>query len=303
MRHEEGAPRTSNPWRGIGVAVCAILTVATAVFGFIILPVFGNGGGLGYWAAICQAFGVPYTYTQSSAYRRPPAVIASDVVWTPAKLAELATVPQADVTHGGLIALNCFACHGRDGTNRSGWIPNLAGMDIESLYKQLQDYRSQHRQWPVMNALAGVLSDVELRDVAAYFSDLPGGLARFDGELAPAAGRSYRSSDPAERLVYAGDPTRGIAPCAACHGLGSGKKRGAPTLVGQQPAYIERQLFAFQQGMRHNDQGEQMRVIAKQLKPEEIHGLAQFFVALDAGPSGKLAAETIASPSSATAAP
>jgi cytochrome c553 len=48
-------------------------------------------------------------------------------------------------------------------------------------------------------------------------------------------------------------------------------------LQGQHAAYIERQLGEFAQGIRQNDIFEQMRAIAKQLTPEEMHALATFY--------------------------
>ena len=65
-------------------------------------------------------------------------------------------------------------------------------------------------------------------------------------------------------------------PCSACHGPG-GYKLGAPALQGQHADYIERQLAAFAQGIRQYDIFEQMRVIAKQLTPDEMHALAAFY--------------------------
>jgi cytochrome c553 len=85
-----------------------------------------------------------------------------------------------------------------------------------------------------------------------------------------------RQHDPGIRLVFAGDPERGIPPCAACHGPGD-QKLGAPALRGQRPEYIERQLAAFAQGMRQNDINEQMRVIAQELTADEMHALAAFY--------------------------
>ena len=76
--------------------------------------------------------------------------------------------------------------------------------------------------------------------------------------------------------IHAGEPQRGIPPCSACHGPG-GYKLGAPALEGQHAAYIERQLGEFAQGMRQNDILEQMRVIAKQLTPDEMHAVAAFY--------------------------
>jgi cytochrome c553 len=70
-----------------------------------------------------------------------------------------------------------------------------------------------------------------------------------------------------------------IPPCSACHGPG-GYKLGAPALQRQQPNYIEEQLIAFAQGLRQNDIFEQMRIIARQLTPDEMHSIAVFYGAL-----------------------
>ena len=96
------------------------------------------------------------------------------------------------------------------------------------------------------------------------------------GLRVPEGDRSLRQSNPAIRLVFAGDPARGIAPCSACHGPG-GYKLGAPALQRQRTTYIESQLLAFAQGMRQNDISEQMRTIAKELTPEEMHAVAVYY--------------------------
>jgi cytochrome c553 len=67
----------------------------------------------------------------------------------------------------------------------------------------------------------------------------------------------------------------------ACHGPGN-HKLGAPQLKTQQPAYIKRKLAAFAQGFRQNDINEQMRPIATQLTPEEMHLVAEFYGTLAA---------------------
>jgi cytochrome c553 len=146
-------------------------------------------------------------------------------------------------------------------------------MDAPAVYKQLDDFRSSKRLWDVMNGIAAALTDQETVDVATYFASRAVGLPSISGEGAPQAGHSLRQTDPAIRLVFAGDPGRGIPPCSACHGPG-GHKLGAPALHGQHAAYIERQLAAFAQGMRQNDINQQMRTIAKQLTPAEMHAIA-----------------------------
>jgi len=120
------------------------------------------------------------------------------------------------------------------------------------------------------------LSLQDSADVAAYFATQRGGLPTLTGNRVPEPGRSLRESDPAKRLIFAGDPERGIPPCSACHGPG-GYKLGAPALQGQQPNYIDEQLIAFAQGMRQNDIFEQMRIIARGLTPDEMHAVAVFY--------------------------
>ena len=149
-------------------------------------------------------------------------------------------------------------------------------MNPAVIYKQLDDYRSGKRLWGVMSAIATALTDQDSADVAAYFAHRRGGLAPVAGEGVPQGGRSLRQRDPAIRLVFAGDPERGIPPCAACHGPGA-QKLGAPALRGQHAEYIERQLAAFAQGMRQNDINEQMRVIAHELTPDEMHAVAGYY--------------------------
>ncbi len=123
--------------------------------------------------------------------------------------------------------------------------------------------------------VASLLSPQDMADVASYWASRPG-LPHYGTERVPANGYSLHQSDPTTRLVYAGDPERGIAACSACHGPG-GHKLGAPALQGQQAAYLEHQLVAFATGLRGNDINEQMRTVARQLTADERRELAAFY--------------------------
>ncbi|MBV8186767.1 MAG: c-type cytochrome [Alphaproteobacteria bacterium] len=127
-----------------------------------------------------------------------------------------------------------------------------------------------------MSAIARALSVQDAVDVAAFYAGGATGLGPISGEGLPESGRSLRQTDPTLRLVFVGDPTRGIPPCAACHGP-QAQKLGAPSLHGQQAAYLERQLAAFNEGIRQNDINQQMRAIAVQLTPAEMHALAAYY--------------------------
>src|SRR5271169_1713868 len=154
-------------------------------------------------------------------------------------------------------------------------LPHPGGMDGAAIYKQLDDFRAGKRSWGAMNAIALALSAQDSADVGAYFASRTNGLPPAVGERFQ-SGHTLREDNPAIRLAFAGDPARGIPPCAACHGPGD-HKLGAPQLKTQQPAYIERQLAAFAQGFRPNDINEQMRTIAMQLTPQEMHVIAEFY--------------------------
>jgi cytochrome c553 len=101
------------------------------------------------------------------------------------------------------------------------------------------------------------------------------------GERTPRPHSSYRNRDPVQRLIYAGDPKRGIAACASCHGPG-GYRIGAPALTKQNELYLEQQLQAFAQGTRANDMDMPMRTIAGVLTESEIRALARAYANDDA---------------------
>ena len=261
-----------NPWPRIGWWSTAGLLAVAVILGFIVLGrEQQNGPALGTWTAICRALGITADIGPAGE-PQPPLRTPSRLAWTSVTLAQVA---DGNAEHGAFVALNCTACHGEQGVSQAGLYPTLAGMDGAAIYKQLDDFRAGKRSWGAMNAIAQALSAQDAADVGAYFASRTNGLPPFVGERFQ-SGHTLREDNPAIRLVFAGDPARGIPPCAACHGPGN-HNLGAPQLKTQQPAYIGRQLAAFAQGFRQNDINEQMRTIASQLTPEEMHAVAELY--------------------------
>ncbi len=257
MVREQGPFNLNNRWSRIAWGSIAVVCIVSFLLGFLVLGRFQqNGPTLGAWDAFCRALGITADSQPSNA-PQPPRRTPTRIAWTRDTLTR---IESGNEQRGAFVALNCDACHGDYGVSASALIPTLAGQNSAVLYKQLDDYRSNKRQWGVMGAIATALTDQDSADVARYFARRPDGLAPI----------------PVIRLVFAGDPGRGIPPCAACHGPGA-EKLGAPALHGQHTAYIERQLAAFAQGMRQNDINEQMRVIARELTPDEMHGVAVYY--------------------------
>ncbi len=273
MAGEERPPAPDNRWSRISWWSLGGVCIASFLVGFVLLGRFQqNGPTLGTWAAICRAIGIGVEVGPAGE-PQPPRRTPTRIAWTRSALARIAS---GDERRGALVAAACADCHGEHGVSSSTLIPTLAGMDSAAIFKQLDDYRSKKRLWGVMTAIATSLNDRESADVAEYFAHLSGGLPQAVGEGAPESGHSLRQRDPTIRLIFVGDPERGIPPCAACHGP-SAQKLGAPALRGQHAAYIERQLAAFAQGTRKNDINEQMRVIAQGLTPDEMHTIAAYY--------------------------
>ena len=259
-------------WPRFAWVSAAGLVVVASVVGFLVLGrVQQNAGDLDAWTAICRAIGIGGDSGPAAA-AQPPLQTPSMVTWDPVTLDRISG---GKVDHGAFIALNCTACHGEQGVSQADIYPTLAGMDAAVIYKQLEDFRAGKRAWGAMNGIAHALSAQDMADVGTYYAERTNGLEPIT-RAAFGSGRSLRESDPATRLAYSGDPARGIPACSACHGPGDGKL-GAPSLLGQRPVYIERQLLAFAQGSRRNDINEQMRIIASQLTPDEMHAVAELY--------------------------
>ena len=272
MAAEPEPVKPANPWPRVAWWSAAGMLAIFVVLGFVILGREQvNGPAFGAWTAFCHALGITADLGPAR-QPQPPLVTPTRVAWTSATLA---TIADGNSARGAVVALYCTACHGEGGISRAGLYPTLAGMEAPVIYKQLDDFRAGKRQSGVMNAIAKALAPPAWADAAAYFVNLTNGLMPIRGEPLQ-SGHTLREKNTAIRLVFAGDPARGIPPCAACHGP-AGQVIGAPSLQGQQLAYIERQLAAFAQGWRQNDINEQMRTIASQLTPQEMHVIAELY--------------------------
>lgn len=82
------------------------------------------------------------------------------------------TVSQAapDIELGRYLATECLTCH-RPGTS-GGTIPNIHGMAEDRFTVLLTAYRDKRLSNPVMQNVAGRLTDEEIAALAAYFASL-----------------------------------------------------------------------------------------------------------------------------------
>jgi cytochrome c553 len=71
-------------------------------------------------------------------------------------------------------AAACTACHGEEGISANSLWPNLAGQKEDYLLKQLKAFHERTRIDPLMSPVSQALSDQDMKDLAAYFSNLKG---------------------------------------------------------------------------------------------------------------------------------
>jgi cytochrome c553 len=204
---------------------------------------------------------------------QPAPRVPSNVAWTEETLAETSS---GNAFRGLLLAKQCEHCHGSEGFSANGQIPNLAGMDRLSLWKQMDDFAWRKRNSAVMSRIAGTLNRTDFADLAAYYSALPASLDPWDKRVFPQALPTPAQSVRAGQLIVLGDVLRGIPPCQSCHGP-VGFNRGAPDLSAQNGEYVFSQLRDFGSGSRANDINMPMRSIAGLLSEDEQHALAAYY--------------------------
>ena len=85
----------------------------------------------------------------------------------------LTSAPAQDAAAGHKIATSvCQTCHGLNGIAKMPEMPNIAGDGAAYIVNQLQAYKSGARQNELMSAVAPMLDDAKMADVAAYYSSL-----------------------------------------------------------------------------------------------------------------------------------
>lgn len=169
----------------------------------------------------------------------------------------------------------CITCHGIDGHGNGAGTPRLAGLDRGYMVAQLEAYASGRRRHPEMEWIARRLTPEQQDAVSAYYAALP---------YVPAPQRTAGSA-AARTLYHRGDPSRGLAACASCHGdRGEGVGAANPPLSGQPAAYLAHQLGQWRASARRNDPEGEMQRISRALSPSESAALGAYASSLPGDP-------------------
>ena len=174
----------------------------------------------------------------------------------------------------------CVVCHGKEGrATNQGYFPRIAGKPAGYLYNQLVNFRDGRRNYGPMNAMLRYLSTDYLHEIADYFAalDLP----------YPPPQTTDGASDllaRGETLVRHGDPAHDIPPCAACHGDAlTGVAPAIPGLLGLPRDYINGQLGAWREKIRHAQAPDCMAQIAGRIEAADVAAVSTFLASQPIG--------------------
>ena len=200
----------------------------------------------------------------------PGLLLIWTLIWTPT-WAMSAAVAAADLQRvEEIVQGKCFICHGAEGESSSPVFPRLAGQNAVYITRQLADYKSGRRKSGAMQPMVEDLSPADFVALGQYFESRAVQFhAVDDGELAQMG-----------RFIYLrGNPYSGVPACAGCHGAGGQGTATLPRLAGQHAQYTERQLKAFNQRERSNDNAV-MHSVAVKLTELELKAVASYISGL-----------------------
>jgi cytochrome c553 len=164
----------------------------------------------------------------------------------------------------------CGACHTADGSRGAAANPILQGQHAEYLVKQLAEFKAGKRVNAVMTGMASMLSDADMKNVAAFYASK---------QAKPGFSKNKDSVALGEKIYRGGVADRQIPACAGCHSPnGAGIPAQYPRIASQHGDYLEAQLNSFRSGARGNSA--QMTAIAAKLNDKEIKAVADYTAGL-----------------------
>ncbi|WP_298428879.1 c-type cytochrome [Rhodoblastus sp.] len=193
--------------------------------------------------------------------------------------AGLSATARAEDAPGGkqlFMSRTCVACHGRDGSKAILMYPNLAAQNEAYLYEQMKDIASGKRvsgpdargypRTQAMKDVMGVVSDDELKTIAAWLAALPSPPVK-PGDAAKAT---------EGEAIYA------KSGCVGCHGAkGIKPTAGYPVIGGQKKEYLALQIKEIRDGVRNNGRSKLMTAMVKRVSDADVDALSEYLSQVD----------------------
>ena len=216
-------------------------------------------------------------------------VLAALACATLASVSVAAGKPAGNAAAGQQKAAACGACHGADGYSPAELFaalkaPKLAGQVPEYITKSLHDFKAGRRNNDVMSPQAQAVAEVDMADIAAWFSSQ---------KVQPNKAQNTELLAQGEKIFFKGKGRPDvIAACVGCHGLNGVGNRDwaktmsnvpavlAPAIGGQHAGYLSDQLKAYKSGKRATDPARVMRDIAGRMDEKDIAAVAEYIATL-----------------------
>lgn len=195
------------------------------------------------------------------------------VLYTVATAFFAALVSPVYAANDGKLGL-CTSCHSKDVDHTILVYPELTGMHTEYIMKQMLDFKSGKRKSLFMEPISTQVDEKDIVAIANYYSAQP---------RVPGAVRDAALAKQGEKIFASGFAGKMDA-CAKCHGNEGEGTAKYPRLNGQHPKYLVQQLQDFKNGVRNNDNNNEMSKIAKQLSEQDMAALAEYIFALKEEP-------------------
>ncbi|AMO98298.1 cytochrome c family protein [Collimonas arenae] len=164
----------------------------------------------------------------------------------------------------------CVSCHGAAGASTITSNPKLGGQHAAYIHKQLTNFQGADRNNPIMSPLAKLLTDDEMKNIAAYLDAQP---------AKPGAAKDKDTVELGKKIYRAGIAEKSVPACAGCHSPnGAGIPNQFPRIGGQHQDYTVTELTNFRSGVRKN--GPMMATISKRMSDDEIKAVADYIAGL-----------------------
>ncbi|MCA0176836.1 MAG: cytochrome c4 [Proteobacteria bacterium] len=161
----------------------------------------------------------------------------------------------------------CIGCHGIPGYHASFprvyKVPMISGQKADYIAAALTAYRKGDRRHPSMRGIAGSLSDQDIADLAAYYSQ---------------HGHSDTAAAPPDAALPSALQDK-LAICVTCHGanFSTPTTPGAPRLAGQHADYLAVAMRNYQApGAMVGNNNAIMAPMVKDLQPADIRAIADY---------------------------
>lgn len=171
----------------------------------------------------------------------------------------------ADLAAGKEKAELCTGCHGEGGISKTENIPSLAGQPDLFVQWQLVFFRSGTRKNEQMQPIVEQLTNEDIRNLGAYFS-----------QLTPPKGPEDADPDLSKKGAQVAAGRR----CGSCHTDSFAGTKGVARLAGQREEYLVKALHDYKAGLRVGGGVAAMADVAYRMSDEEITAVSHYLAHL-----------------------